>query len=58
MCFKKKISPSKIINENEFPKIEVPNVDEEIEKYMISLKGALDPVKLIGNGASDYLSKV
>ena len=58
MCFKKKILPSKMIIENEFPKIEVPNVDEEIEKYLISLKSALDPVKLIGDGASDYLSKV
>jgi len=47
-----------MIIENEFPKIEVPNVDEEIEKYLISLKGALDPMKLIGDGASDYLSKV
>ena len=47
-----------MIDENEFPKIEVPNVDEEIDKYMISLRDALDPVKLIGDGASDYLSKV
>ena len=58
MCFKKKILPSTIITESEFPTIEVPNVDEEIEKYLAGLKDALDPEKLIGDGASDYLSKV
>ena len=68
MCFKKKISPSLIISENELaklevpkielPKMEVPKINEEIEKYMDSLKSDLDPEKLIGDSASDYLSKV
>ena len=58
MCFKKKILPSTMITESEFPKFEVPNIDEEIEKYLAGLKDALDPEKLIGDGASDYLSKV
>ena len=47
-----------MIRESEFPTIEVPNIDEEIEKYLAGLKDALDPEKLIGDGASDYLSKV
>ena len=58
MCFKKKISPSMIISENELPKIEIPEMDLEIENYLDSLKNALDPEKLIGDGASDYLSQV
>ena len=58
MCFKKKILPSTMITESEFPTFEVPNIDQEIEKYLTGLKTALDPEKLIGDGASDYLSKV
>ena len=58
MCFKKRILPSQMIIENEMSKIEIPNVDEEIEKYLLTVKGSLDPEKLIGDGASDYLSKV
>ena len=47
-----------IISENELPRIEIPEIDLEIENYLDSLKNALDPEKLIGDGASDYLSQV
>ena len=58
MCFKKKISPSMVISENELPKIEIPEIDLEIQNYLDSLKNVLDPEKLIGDSASDYLSQV
>ena len=58
MCFKKKILPSMMIIESEFPTIEITNIDGEIEKYLAGLQAVLDQQKLISDGASDYLSKV
>ena len=47
-----------VISENELPKIEIPEIDLEIQNYLDNLKNVLDPEKLIGDGASDYLSQV